>query len=122
MVKQDPHVSRSFEKDIYNSFIWNYAMLHNYMEDVDALNINRETRKKTMDLQGIRQLLEEIVAGTDIPDANRRKIIDNELKTIQGRRKQEREAAEKSMKSVNQETTTPRQGGRRSRKKRKHFR
>lgn len=122
LVKQDPHVSRSFEKDIYNSFIWNYAMLHNYMEDVDALNINRETRKKTMDLQGIRQLLEEIVAGTDIPDANLRKIIDNELKTIQGRRKQEREAAEKSMKSVNQETTTPRQGGRRSRKKRKHFR
>ena len=75
-----------------------------------------------MDLQGIRQLLEEIVAGTDIPDANLRKIIDNELKTIPGRRKQEREAAEKSMKSVNQETTTPRQGGRRSRKKRKHFR
>lgn len=122
LVKQDPHISRSFEKDIYSSFIWNYAMLHNYMEDVDALNINRETRKKTMDLQGIRQLLEEIVAGTDIPDTNLRKIIDNELKTIQGRRKQEREAAEKSMKSVNQEPTTPRQGGRRSRKKRKHFR
>ena len=121
LVKQDPHISRSFEKDIYNSFIWNYAMLHNYMEDVDALNINRQTRKKTMDLQGIRQLLEEIVSGTDIPDANLRKIIDNELKTIQGRRKQEREAAEKSMKSLNQEAATPHYRGRRNRKKRKHF-
>lgn len=121
LVKQDPHISRSFEKDIYNSFIWNYAMLHNYMEDVDALKINREARKKTMDLQGIRQLLEEIVSGTDIPDANLRKIVDNELKAIQERRREEREAAEKSMKLVKHETTAPHQRSRKSRKKRKHF-
>lgn len=95
LVKQDPYVSRAFEHDIYNSFLWNYAMLHNYMEDVDALNINRETRKKEMDMNGIRQLLEEIVAGTDIPDANLRKIVDNELRAIQKRRKQEKNAVER---------------------------
>ena len=95
LLKQDPNISKAFEKDIYNSFIWNYAMLHNYMENVDALNINRETRKKEMDMQDIRRLLEEIVAGTDIPDANLRKIIANELSEIQERRKQERSAAER---------------------------
>lgn len=95
LLKQDPNISKAFEKDIYNSFIWNYAMLHNYMENVDALNINRETRKKEMDMQDIRRLLEEIVAGTDIPDANLRKIIANELTEIQERRKQERSAAER---------------------------
>lgn len=95
LVKQDPYVSRAFEHDIYNSFLWNYAMLHNYIEDVDALNINRETRKKEMDMNGIRQLLEEIVAGTDIPDANLRKIVDNELRAIQKRRKQEKNAVER---------------------------
>lgn len=95
LLKQDPNISKAFEKDIYNSFIWNYAMLHNYMENVDALNINRETRKKEMDMQDIRRLLEEIVAGTDIPDANLRKIIANELTEIQERRKQERNAAER---------------------------
>lgn len=103
LVKQDPNISKSFEHDIYSSFIWNYAMLHNYMEDVDVLNINRETRKKELDMQGIRQLLEEIVAGTDIPDANLRKIVDNELKSIQARRKQEKEAAEKVVKQQKKE-------------------
>lgn len=95
LLKQDPNISKAFEKDIYNSFIWNYAMLHNYMENVDVLNINRETRKKEMDMQDIRRLLEEIVAGTDIPDANLRKIIANELTEIQQRRKQEKSAAER---------------------------
>lgn len=95
LLKQDPNISKAFEKDIYNSFIWNYAMLHNYMENVDVLNINRETRKKEMDMQDIRRLLEEIVAGTDIPDANLRKIIANELTEIQQRRRQEKSAAER---------------------------
>lgn len=98
LVKQDPNITRAFEKDIYNSFVWNYAMLHNYMEDVDALNINRERRKKELDMPGIRKLLEEIVAGTDIPDENLRKIVENELKSIQNRRKQERASAEKVLK------------------------
>lgn len=101
LVKQDPNISKSFEHDIYNSFIWNYAMLHNYMEDVDTLNINRETRKKELDIQGIRQLLEEIVAGTDIPDDSLRKIVDNELISIQKRRKQEKAAAENVEKKRN---------------------
>lgn len=95
LIKQEPNISRMFEKDIYNSFLWNYAMLHNYMEDVDEINVNRKRRKKEMDMQGIRQLLEEIVAGTDIPDENLRKIVDNELKSIQNRRKQEKRAAQK---------------------------
>lgn len=98
LVKQDPNITRAFEKDIYNSFVWNYAMLHNYMEDVDALNINRERRKKELDMPGIRKLLEEIVAGTDIPDENLRKIVENELKSIQNRRRQERASAEKVLK------------------------
>lgn len=98
LVKQDPNITRAFEQDIYNSFMWNYAMLHKYMEDVDALNINRKSRKKQLDLPGIRMLLEEIVAGTDIPDENLRKIVENELKSIQNRRKQERAAAEKVIK------------------------
>lgn len=95
LLKQDPNISRAFEEDIYNSFIWNYAMLHNYMEDVDELNLDRETRKKEMDIKTIRQLLEEIVSGTDIPDANLRKIINNELTAIQSRKNSEKRAAQR---------------------------
>jgi len=95
LLKQSPNISRDFEKDIYNSFIWNYAMLHNYTEGVDELNLNRETRKKEMNIHGIRQLLEEIVTGTDISDANLRVIVNNELREIQERRKKEIGAAER---------------------------
>lgn len=95
LVKQDPNISKSFEKDIYDSFVWNYAMLHNYMEESDVIDVNREARKKELDMPGIRRLLEEIVAGTDIPDNNLRKLVDTELRSIQERRKQERAAAEK---------------------------
>lgn len=95
LVKQEPNISQDFEKDIYDSFIWNYAMLHNYMDESDMIDLNREPRKKELDIPGIRRLLEEIVAGTDIPDNNLRKLVDTELRSIQERRKQERAAAEK---------------------------
>lgn len=95
LVKQEPNISKSFEKDIYNSFIWNYAMLHNYMDESDIIDFNRKARKKELDMPGIRRLLEEIVEGTDIPDENLRKLVDTELRNIQERRKQERAAAEK---------------------------
>lgn len=95
LLKQDPNISREFEHDIYDSFLWNYAMLHNYMEGVDELNLNRERKKKEMDMPAIRQLLEEIVSGTNVPDANLRKIVNNELLSIQNRRNQEKRAAER---------------------------
>ena len=95
LVKQDPNISREFEHDIYHSFVWDYAMLHNYMDSTDVINIHHATRKKEMELQDIRQLLEEIVVGTDIPDDNLRKIVNNELISIQTRIKQEKRAAER---------------------------
>lgn len=101
LVKQDPNISRSFEKDIYDSFVWNYAMLHNYMEEADMIDLNREAKKKELDLPEIRRLLEEIVAGTNIPDSNLRKLVEKELRDIQDRRNQERSAAEKVAKGRN---------------------
>ena len=97
LVKQDPHISRAFEKDIYDSFLWNYAMLHNYMEGSDQIRTDREKRKKELGLQEIRQLLEEIIDGTSIGDANLRKIVDSELKAIQKRKNQEKMMAEKAL-------------------------
>lgn len=99
LVRQDPNISRDFEKDIYDSIVWNYTMLHNYLDHVDELNIDREPRKKEMDNQYIRQVLEEIVQGMpNLPDATLRKLIQNELTTIQNRRKQEKKTAEKALK------------------------
>ena len=90
LVKQDPNISRAFEKDIYDSFVWNYAMLHNYMEDVDELNIDREQRKKEMNTRQVRQMLEEIVSGMpDMDDATLQRMVVNELTAIQNRRKEE---------------------------------
>ena len=99
LLRQDPNISREFEKDIYDSIVWNYSMLHNYLNGVDELNIDREPRKKEMDNQYIRQVLEEIVQGMpNVPDATLRKLIQNELTEIQNRRKQEKKTAEKVLK------------------------
>lgn len=95
MLKQDPHVSGDLKEDIYNSIVWNYAMLHNYMEGVDELRLDREKRKKEMDMREVRGLLEELVEGLDMPEDRLRKLIDTELTGIIQRRKQEKEAAQR---------------------------
>lgn len=46
LVKREPVISKAFEKDIYDSFIFNYAMLHNQVEDPYKLDINKKKRKK----------------------------------------------------------------------------
>ncbi|MBR1692635.1 MAG: hypothetical protein IJ711_07660 [Lachnospiraceae bacterium] len=112
LLRQDPNISRAFEKDIYNSFVWNYAMLHNYMEGVDALNIDRQSRKKEMDTKYLRQVLEEIVQGMpDVPDATLRKMVQNELTTIQNRRRQEQKAAERVLNKRGKRTAKEKKQG-----------
>lgn len=98
LVKQEPMITKEFERDIYNSFLWDYFMLRNFQEQTDALNPNRPKRKKEITVKYIRQVLDEIVRGLDMSDANVRKLILNELSDLQLKRKAERmnaEAAEK---------------------------
>ena len=74
-------------------------MLHNYLEDVDILNIDRKKVKKEMSTEDIRQMLEEIINGMpEMTDSNLRKLIQNEMLAIQTRRKLERRKAEKALK------------------------
>ena len=89
LVKQEPVISRQFEKEIYNSFIWNYAMLHNQVEEASKVDVNHEKIQKETDIKYIRQLLDEIVRNCDIPDANLRKIVQSELANLQAKRKNE---------------------------------
>ena len=70
MVKQEPVVSRELERDIYNSFLWDYFMIRNYVEQADYLNADREKRKKEITIKYIRQVLDEIIRGMDMSDAN----------------------------------------------------
>lgn len=89
LVKQEPVISRQFEKEIYNSFIWNYAMLHNQVEETSKVDVNRDKIQKETDIKYIRQLLDEIIRNCDIPDANLRKIVQSELTNLQAKRKNE---------------------------------
>lgn len=98
LLKQDPDISRAFEKDIYDSFVWNYAMLHNYLEDVDELNIDRDQRKKEMGTRQVRQMLEEIVTGMpDMDEKTLKKMVANELTAILNRRKEEQKRVQKAL-------------------------
>ena len=89
LVKQQPVVSRELERDVYNSFLWDYFMLRNYVEQTDYMNPDRPKRKKEITVKYIRQVLDEIIRGLDMSDANVRKLILNELSDLQLKRKSE---------------------------------
>lgn len=89
IVKQEPVISREFERDIYNTFIRDYAILHHNMEFTNEIDINRPPKEKEMDVKQIRQLLDEIVRSTNMGDAALKKLIAKELADLQAKRKQE---------------------------------
>lgn len=89
LVKQEPIISRQFEKEIYDTFIWNYAMLHNQVDEASKVDAGRDKLQKETDIKYIRQLLDEIIRNCDIPDANLRKIVQSELANLQAKRKNE---------------------------------
>lgn len=89
IVKQEPIISRQFEKDIYHTIIRDYAIMHNNMEFSNEVNVERPKQEKEMDAKQIRQLLDEIMRKTNISDANLRKLISKELTALQSKRKAE---------------------------------
>ncbi len=89
IVRQDPIISRQFEKDIYNTMIRDYVVLHDNMEFHHEVSVDHPLKEKKMDVKQIRQFLDEIVRNTDLSDANLRKLLVKELTDIQSRRKAE---------------------------------
>lgn len=90
MVKREPVITREFERDIYNSFLWDYFMLRNFMEETEALCAERPKRQKEITVKYIRQVLDEIIRGLDMSDADVRKLIMNEVSNLQLKYKAER--------------------------------
>lgn len=103
IVKQEPVISRQFERDIYNTLIRDYTMLHNNMEFYNDIDVDRPLKKKEMDVKKIRQLLDEIVRNTDLSDANLRKLVTKELTDLQAKRKAELAEQERIEKQKKQE-------------------
>ncbi len=99
MVKQEPMMTKELERDIYNSFLWDYFMLRNYVDQSDIMNIERPKRQKEITVKYIRQVLDEIIRGLDMPEANVRKLIMNELLELQSKYRAEKTNAEEAEKS-----------------------
>lgn len=93
LVRQEPVISKELERDIYNSFLWDYFMIRNYVEQTDYMNADRPKRKNEITIKHIRQVLDEIIQGLDMSDANVRKLIMNELSDLQLKRKAEMQNA-----------------------------
>lgn len=105
LVKREPVISKAFEKDIYDSFIFNYAMLHNQVEDPYKLDINKKKREKNIDVKYIRQSLEEIVDNSGMSIDNLKRLINNELTAIDERKKREANEVEKLRRKSNRSKT-----------------
>lgn len=106
LVKKEPVISQEFEKDIYDSFIWNYAMIHNQIEEPELPDINHPEKKKDINIKYIRQVLDKIVRESGIPDDNLKKIVLNELTSIQNKRRKENEDLKKAMGKKNQNNSS----------------
>lgn len=105
LVKREPVISKAFEKDIYDSFIFNYAMLHNQVEDPYKLDINKKKKEKNIDVKYIRQSLEEIVDNSGMSIDNLKRLINNELTAIDERKKRETNEVEKLRRKSNRPKT-----------------
>ena len=84
-------------------------MIKKYVEQADILDIDRPKRQKEVDVRYIRQVLDEIINGLDMSDADVRKLVMNELSNLQLKRKAEKMYAE----------SVARKTGKRSKKKEK---
>lgn len=89
IVKQEPIISKQFEKDMYNSMIWNYIMLQNQVETPLYIDEEKKKQKRDFGIEQIRQLLNEIVKYTNMPDTTLRKIVTKELVDLQNKRNNE---------------------------------
>lgn len=89
VVKQQPVISRQFEKDMYNTVIWNYVMLQNQVETPLYIDYSRKSENKEFGVEQIRQLLNEIVKNTNMPDATLRKLVTKELIDLQNKKNNE---------------------------------
>lgn len=89
VVKQQPIISRQFEKDMYNTVIWNYVMLQNQVETPLYIDYNKENKGKEFGIEQIRQLLNEIVKYTNMPDTTLRKLVTKELIDLQNKKNNE---------------------------------
>ncbi len=119
MVKREPVITREFERDIYNSFLWDYFMLRNFMEETEELYTDRPKRQKEITVKYIRQVLDEIIRGLDMSDADVRKLIMNELSNLQLKYRADR-LYEKALERRNQERKNKKSAGKlRKRKLRK---
>ena len=88
-VKQEPTISREFERDIYNTVIRDYAMLHHNMKFANDIDIDRPKKEREMEAKQIRQMLEEMVLKTNLSDAALKKLVVKELADLQMKRKAE---------------------------------
>lgn len=97
LIKSEPIISKAFERDIYDSFIFDYAMIHNQIDEAEKLDIDRPERKKDVNIKYIRQCLKEMVDESGMSDESLTKLVLNELKQIQDDRKKRKAELERAM-------------------------
>lgn len=97
LIKSEPIISKAFERDIFDSVIFDYAMLHNQVDQATSLDIERPKKKKEVNIKYIRQCLQEMVDESGMSDESLSKLVMNELKQIQDRKKREKMEFERAM-------------------------
>jgi len=88
--KSEPVITRQLERDIYNSFLWDYFMLRNFTEKREALALDHEMRKKEYGARYVRQMLDEMLRNLDMSEEDASTLILSEMEELQRQYRAER--------------------------------
>lgn len=79
MLEQDPTISQSFENDIYNMILLNYAVVRKQMTIKDIMNIDKPAREKSIGVNMIKRFVREVVNEYDMSESELKRLLLSEL-------------------------------------------
>ena len=91
--EQNPEITPDFQQDIFNSILFDYIILKNYLTLAGDKNIDmtEKFKKRTLKPKYIKEIVEEITKNYDLPDVEIRKVLIEELTKAQLMQEEEAE-------------------------------
>ncbi len=79
--EQNPDISETFMMDIYNSVLFDYLILKNYLENPEdrEYHLDKKVKRKQLKPKFITEIIEEVVDDYDTPDVEVRRVLIEEM-------------------------------------------
>ncbi|MBE5935621.1 MAG: hypothetical protein E7262_07495 [Lachnospiraceae bacterium] len=83
IIEQDSSTKTEFLKDIFDSIMLDYIILREYLDETSLINLNRQRRKKEINLNTLQSFMQELVTEYDISQSELRLLLLKEYNKAQ---------------------------------------